>query len=197
LADDLSEQAPVINSDDLAAYPIFNRTAVAPWVLSIVDGEDESTPFSGNRVENAVMSVLAVDKDSQEDSRKIIWSGKGVGAVILKNGDRTDLTQYLQAAAQLSFDVRVHELNESKIAARIECGAGCQATVNISGELKKRELNKWAPITVDLKCFADNGVDFNKIDVPFSLVSQSAAKIAFANVSYVPNVDRPSDISCS
>jgi len=197
LADDLSEQAPIIDRDDLAAYHIFNRTAIAPWALSIVDGENESTSFSGNRVGNSVMSVLAVDKDSQEDSRKVIWSGKGVGAVLLKNGDRTDLTAYLQASAQLRFDVRVHELNESKIAARIECGAGCQADVNLSDELKKRELNQWATITVDLKCFADDGVDFNKIDVPFSLVSQSSAKIAFSNVSYVPSSGGPSDISCS
>jgi len=197
LSDELSEKAPVLNKDDLAVYKIFNRTAIAPWKLSVADSENVLTQFSGNRVENSEVSVLAADKDSQEDSRKVTWSGKGLGAVVFKNSDRTDLIKYLQASAQLSFDVRVHELNESEITARIECGAGCQASVDISGELRSRELNTWAPITIDLKCFADNGVDFNKIDVPFSLISQSASKIAFSNVSYVHDSDSQSDISCT
>ncbi len=196
LLDDLTEELPVGTNADLVALEIFNRRAISPWKLSIKETGGQSVSFEGNRAESSVMSILAVDKMSQEDSRKVTWLDDSNASVVVGTGDRYDLSPYLSANAQLVFDVRTGAALTSTVVARVECGSTCSGEVDISDELAELTTGEWTSMRIELKCFANDGVDFSKVNVPFSLLSSSSFELTFSNVSYVPNSTAQSDVSC-
>jgi len=196
LGDDLSEDISESASDSLEPLAIFDGRAVSPWKLVIADEQGKATALSGNRAENDSLSIVSVDRLSQEDSRQVNWQGEGSGTVAIESGDRYDLLPYLGASSVLSMTVRLTQAPTAQLLATVKCGSSCYADLDITKAVMGLELDKWTTMAIDLKCFAKEEMDFSKVSTPFSLTTAGVLSLAFADIAYSPNWQQPVDISC-
>jgi beta-glucosidase len=57
-------------------------------------------------------------------------------------------------------------------------------------------LSKWQSVSIDLKCFADKGVNFASLTSPFSLHSSGEASVSVSDIQFVPNKVDEATLKC-
>ncbi|HVS62695.1 MAG TPA: exo 1,3/1,4-beta-D-glucan glucohydrolase [Thermoanaerobaculia bacterium] len=184
--DELSEDAGQLATTSRTTY--FDGGPVAPWRLFVGDAQDPQVP-----VESAVVTtrgsenlvVRTVDRELQEDAREAVWSGAGRAAVFLSGREPIDLSREANGEMALSFDVRVDRAPSSAVTLAMTCGEDCSGVVDVAQALAELPSGEWGNVAVRLRCFADAGADMRRIERPFSLTSDGALALRFANVRLV------------
>jgi len=70
------------------------------------------------------------------------------------------------------------------------------ASIDLAKIVDKTVINKWQPVSIDLGCYADKGVNFASLTSPFSLHSNAKASVSVANIQFVPNKAKGATLSC-
>ncbi|KTF08867.1 glycoside hydrolase family 3 protein [Pseudoalteromonas sp. 10-33] len=178
-------------------YQIMQGRAKGDWnyqLQTLGDTKDIHTP-SGNI---KGLSMIEADKNIQGDAKEFTWSGANNASVLISSSwYREDLSQYLINKSALTFDVRVETYPEKAINVQMGCGKSKCGSFDIAPTLKEFKLNAWQKVSIDLLCFANKGVEFERSSAPFVLTSEGAAKIRIADVKFEPQAQKVATIKCS
>ena len=184
---------------NLQSIILFESAIKSPWKMIIADS-DSSSVMTSSIIENKAAYLRTIDKDVQEDARRVIFNGKERGQVAFTSTFPTDLTPYNNSNSVLELTVRLiepHHLSEHEpIYISMTCGDECQGKVNISKELSLLEVNQWYTLNIDLQCFDKNSADMSNIISPFVLSSATVLSIDFTDVFIKPNSIDAVNVSC-
>ena len=61
----------------------------------------------------------------------------------------------------------------------------CRGTIDLADVIDKLPLGEWSPISINLDCFTQQGVKFDKIVVPFELVSAKPMALSLSDIVFV------------
>ena len=177
-------------------YVIMQGRAKGDWNYQLQTAEqimDVQTPTG--KVPG--LSMIEADKDIQGDAKEFTWTGSNLAsALISSTWYREDLSQYLINKSALTFDVRVESPPEKALYVQMGCGKSVCGKFDIAPILNKFKPNTWNNLSIDLLCFANKGVEFERSSVPFALTSEGAAKVRIANVQFEPNTSHKATIKC-
>jgi beta-glucosidase len=191
LGDDLSEEGMAVQktSDILE---IFNRRPLTPWQIEIEGSRNDRVAAHGNIASVSTLTVTAVDREMQEDARRVVWNGSGIGLVALSTSDRQVLIDYLNEAGALIVDLKVDKLPTSDVIIRVGCGPSCNSDLIITDEINAIVGQGWQTLIVDLARFPDVGSDFGLVLPPeeffhlvldpFTLVTDGELDLTFSRV---------------
>jgi beta-glucosidase len=131
-------------------------------------------------------SMIEADKNIQGDAREFTWDGNNDVAVLVgSNWFREDLSNYLYNNSKLTFEIRVEDLPTGPLLVKMGCGGELCGEIDITPLLSKLSLRSWNTVFIDLQCFANAGVEFERMSSPFALESKHAAKVRVTNVQLV------------
>jgi len=203
LGDDLSEAGPQA-AEALDVMEIFNRRPMDPWQLEIIGFQNDVVPMNSNTVKASSLQIQAVDRDVQEDARRVLWNGAGSGQVALSVGNRQDFINYVKSDSALVFDIKVDAAPTAITYLRLGCGSYCASDIELTEKLKGFAGKGWQTVTVPLSCYPNSGANFGvdqpaseywtQVLQPFSLITTGTLDITFAKVSVVKGAGK--EVAC-
>jgi beta-glucosidase len=191
LGDDLSEEG--INlAEAQDVLEIFNRRPIDPWFLEVIGNQNDRITMTSNTIEASSVMIEAVDRNEQQDARRVVWNGSGNGQVALSVTERQDFISYLNANSALVFDIKVDTAPAAETFLRLGCGSYCASDIDFTEKLKGITGQGWQTIKVGLECFPNAGANFGvtqppeefftQVLQPFSLLTKGTLDLTFANV---------------
>ncbi|QEY12909.1 exo 1,3/1,4-beta-D-glucan glucohydrolase [Cellvibrio sp. KY-YJ-3] len=191
LKDNLPEEGIALEESS-NVLELFNRRPLGAYQVMLEGKNNDRVLLNGNIASVSTLSVSCVDRDVQEDARRVIWNGEGEGLVAISNQNRQVLSSYYESNSSLLFDVKVDSAPEDQAWVRIGCGPSCYSQVEITRELREIAGGGWKTLSVDLICYPDAGTDFGLkrtpeelfalILEPFALVANGALDLTFSHV---------------
>ena len=198
LADDLPVSVAT-SSKTLQAITLFEDSVKAPWKMMIAD-QASTDVMTSSIIENSAVYLRTIDRDIQEDARRVKFTGSEKGSVLFTSNYAIDLTQYINAESTMAITVRLPEKfslsNERAVNLSMLCGEGCRGDIDISQTLASLAPDLWHELIVDLQCFEDRGVDLTNVYTPFSINTDSKLSIDFTDVAVVPNTKSKVNVNC-
>jgi beta-glucosidase len=76
------------------------------------------------------------------------------------------------------------------------CQYPCASNADFTGLLKALPADTWASVSVDLQCFAKQGLELEHVDVPFLLLTDGRLTLSVAEIKIVPGKASSATISC-
>lgn len=191
LGDELSEEGlPQVEVSSV--LDLFKRRPMAPYAIVLEGGSNDRVTLKSNYASLSTITVTAVDRDVQEDARRAVWSGEGMGSVSIATAERQSLSDYLHANSSLVFDIKVNMAPQANAYLRLSCGPSSFSNIDITQELIGIEGKGWQTLSVALKRFPDVETDFGLyrtqeelftlIVEPFGLATNDKMDIVFSNV---------------
>ncbi|UTF60304.1 exo 1,3/1,4-beta-D-glucan glucohydrolase [Gilvimarinus sp. DA14] len=192
LGDNLSEEG-LKEAETSDVLTLFNRRPIDPWGIEIVGAQNDREVMNSKSVSTSTVSVTAVDRNEQEDARRVVWNGKGEGLVALFVEERQDWSGYIEDNAALIFDIKLDKAPTDTTYLRFGCGSYCAADMEVTQGFKEHLAGTgWQTVTIDLSCFPDAGANFGlsqpqeeyitQVLRPFSFVTSGEMDLTFANV---------------
>ena len=200
LPDDLNEKAGT-KADTLVAQTLFNGKAEKPWVLYLASGEQQMEVSASAHQLNA-LNYRTVDRLVQEDAFRMTLTGVTESGVFLASQGhfREDLRSHLEAKSALSFLIRFDQSPKVPVHVSMRCGEevkpNCGASLDLAPHLTGLEIQVWHEVSVDLKCFADKGMSFGDVIVPFELKTKSNGMLELAEIALRPKLANQATLSC-
>ncbi len=185
---------------------IFIRRPIPPFDIEIVGNQNDRQVMTSNSQRVSTVQIEALDRNEQQDIRRVVWNGKGPGHVALFAEERLDLSPYLQEKAALSFDIKVDQPPTSTAFLRLGCGSYCASDIDFTQRLQALANQGWQSLSVDLRCFPNSGASFGVIQPieefitqtlqPFVLWTESAMDVSFGEVRLVKGEAAEATLSC-
>lgn len=202
LSDDLDETIPNTQDNDQPIY-LLSGAVQAPWVLWL-HSQDTSLEVNANTHTLGALTYRTVDKEIQEDARKLTFDGSASASLRFasKSFFREDLSAQQVAKAALTFNVNRHADITGPLTIGMNCeGEGdapgsCAAQIDISAQLQALPPETWSSLSIDLACFADQGIDFQGIVVPFELKTAAKTSLSIADIQFVPGGASQATVRC-
>lgn len=206
LGDNLSEEGIAFEASS-AILELFNRRPMGTYGIILEGKNNDRANLNGNIASVSTLTVSCVDRDVQEDARRVVWNGDGEGLVAISTLNRQVLSDYYESDSSLVFDIKVDAAPNDKAWVRIGCGPSCYSQVEITQELTSIAGAGWKTLTVDLKCYPDAGTDFGLkrtpqelfalILEPFVLVANNKLDVTFAQVRIEKGVAQGASVRLS
>ena len=168
---------PGVEASDGGTNWFARGVPAASWSLRVMDGTGDTTRISsvpakalGGRV-----TVTATDHGVQEGARQFAISG-GHAAVEVSTHAPVELTRETNGDLLLVATMRVDQ-HPSGAATLV-----FNRTAIPFAALASAPLGAWRSYGVPLKCFAAKGADMTKVETPFRLTTEGAARFSLADV---------------
>jgi beta-glucosidase len=202
LLDDLPEKSNVaLNINQVT--DIFVGQAIEPWEIRLFSQQQEIEIESSSQSLPGIL-YRTVDKEIQEDSFRLQTTGVTSSGIkfVSSNGFREDLSAELENNAALTFTVKRDSEVNSPVFITMNCAtigdtqSSCQGSYNIQTQLTEVPLGVWHNMSISLRCFAEKGVQLNKVAVPFELSTSGAINLSINHIRLVPSNDESSAVNC-
>jgi beta-glucosidase len=180
------------------SYPIFDQADRSTWPFYLVSGTDRTA--LGSDV-NAVFTLPTAKADTaqvntQQDAKRAAWSG---AATLEARGAKSmTLPSFATSDGALQFDTVVTAEPQGAVTMTMGCGAGCSASVDVTGVFKRAAGKGRQTVKIPLACFVAKGADLAKVDVPFSVAADRPFTAAFANIQIAGGAAKDADaLNCT
>ncbi|MEM9664726.1 MAG: glycoside hydrolase family 3 N-terminal domain-containing protein [Bacteroidota bacterium] len=130
------------------------------------------------------VTITAVDRDAQEDSRQFTWSGTNPASVVI-TGEATDYAREANGELGLGIQYRLDALPEGTVTLFVEDAAGTRGTLDLTALLDGAETGTWGTVAFMLRCFPD--VDPASLTTVFGLEADAPFTVSISDVRLVPN----------
>ncbi len=170
---------PLFIGQARAPYGLYASSASNGWKEQQI-GSDLNATF-GVPETNPVLTLRTVDVNMQQDAKLATWSD-GVAQIYLRSPQAVDMRSYVLAEGALEFDMVMMSHPKGNVRLSMDCGSKCRGTVDLGNTFRAYGANVKQTVTIPLSCFAGQGVDFAKVEVPFSLLSDKPFVASFANI---------------
>lgn len=201
--DDTLDTTVNVSTEDNKPLEILNGTVQVPWVLWLYSG-DASLEVNASTHKVGAISYRTVDKEVQEDARKVTFDGSTFAAMRFasKSFFREDLSAQLMLDSALTMSVNRHSDITTPLTIGMNCeGEGdapgsCSTQIDISEQLNALPIDIWSTLSVDLQCFANQGIDFSGLVVPFEIGTAGSASISLADIQFTPGRAATAEVAC-
>ena len=202
LGDDLNAELTLDANAQLKEV-FFDGKMHKPWLMWLVSGDERLQPNANTHTLNS-LSYRTVDRLVQEDSIQLSFTGQERAGIRLvsKSNFREDLRSAIESNAKLTFMVNVLEKPTAPITVSMACQKAespddnCGASVDVTEDLSGRLHHGWSQVSIDLACFAKQGMSFGDMIAPFELMTDGKAIIQLSNIMYEPQLKDDANISC-
>jgi beta-glucosidase len=133
--------------------------------------------------------VSAIDRNAQEDARRIEWRGGGEAALSVIVDAPVNLNRQTNGDMSLVLELRVDAAPTAPLWLEMRCGEGCSGRVDLHPALVDAP-DEWLRLGIPLKCLRDANADMQKIDVPLRLVTEGKAALSLSGVALGTDADR-------
>lgn len=191
LVDTLSEEGIAVR-ETADVLEIFKRRPMEPWYIEIEGSGNDRLLVKDNTANVSTVTIQAVDRDVQEDARRVQWNGKGIGLVALATRDRQVLIDYLRGNGVLHIELKVDQLQAEQVLLRIGCGPSCNSDLDVTDTLRGILGAGWQTLRIPLSSFPDVGSNFglvlppeeffNLVLEPFGVVTEGQLDLTFSQV---------------
>lgn len=180
------------------AWVLVSRV-MPPWDLILQEKDGAPNLVSGNFAQtkqSKTITARSVDRVSQEDARSFEWAGNVEAGVYFKATSSQDFTPYVNENGALTFDFLAEGGINGALVLELSCGINCDYKIRMKDLVGKKNIKQWKNVSLPLKCIADKGFDFSKIETVFSLKTRSKNKINLSNIKVVPRVKNNDMYAC-
>ncbi len=181
----LSEDSGLGAAVDHAAGTWFATGKTAPpFAMVLNTGAVENTVLAGPvALPNDALKSFPFDRTAQEDSRRFVWSGAALAALMIRAARPIDLSRESNGALAIEVDVRVDAVGDEPVVLGQSCGGRCAAGIDIAPKLRAIAGQGWQTLSVPLACFAHGGVDMKAVLIPFSLSSAGKVDLSISRIA--------------
>jgi len=179
LATNLDELASKNGTVSISARPIFSGGVKKPWSV-MLKSQGETQKMVSNMTDLNGLKVRTADRNVQEDALKIQW-GKEKAQLQFFADFPVDMRAYGENKASISFDVQ----RLTSVTKPVVVTYG-NSEVDITEPVATLSSGEWKTISVDLNCFRQQGVVFEKTYAPFGLISEGMQGVKLAEVWIKP-----------
>jgi len=176
---DKGDLAPLSEESGIAAAPsqpnqFFVRGKAAEGFrlrLAGTTGDTHDVMHARGATPDGALSIVAVDRNAQEDARQLRWAGNTPSTVALMATPAQDLQRQTDGDVWVIADVRIDALPKSgKVEWLAACGDACNAAVDVSAQFRSLPQGEWIRVGMILKCLRAAGAsEMRNITVPFAL----------------------------
>jgi beta-glucosidase len=138
------------------------------------------------------VKLARFDRQRQEDSLRLVWSGNAVGALAFDSTAGEDFSRETNADMMLVLTVKVDAAPGAGTALTVSCGARCEGSVALEADLRTLPVGQWQRLGVPLKCFTRNGADMTQRLTHFELRTTGTLDLSVNRVALGVDVDRKS-----
>lgn len=126
----------------------------------------------------AGLSVTAIDRVAQEDSRRLAWTGPASFAI--RPPAPLDFSRETNGEISLVVQYRVDAKVSDDAALAMTDATNKRATISIARSLTAS--SGWTTLAVPLKCFAALGIDMKHVAIPFALDGDAVLALSISDV---------------
>lgn len=181
----LSEESGLAAGAELPTGTWFARGKIPPGLQLNLGTSGAMIPVTtaSATTANGWLKASAVDRNAQEDARRLIWSGGGGASALVQSSAPIDLSRETNGAVAVEIDVRVNEA-PTGTARMIVAGPNNDITgVDVAPSLRAIAGKGWQTLSVPLPCFAKGGADMTKISVPFGLSASGKLDVTVSRIA--------------
>ncbi|WP_288132504.1 glycoside hydrolase family 3 N-terminal domain-containing protein [Microbulbifer sp.] len=190
----LSEESGLKASDGNEALAVFNGRALDPWSFQVTDAGNNQSEITSSVAKLQGIKVQSVDRNVQEDSRRLQWTGEGNAVAGFFANSRTDLSAYLSNQGALVFDVKVDGAPSDAVNLGMYCGQDCGAEQSITELLSGTTAGEWKTVAVDLQCLAKGGAKMDMVLSPFYVRTAGKLDLTIHDIRIAAKSE--ADINC-
>jgi beta-glucosidase len=171
----LSEDSGVTGAD-APGGTVFSGAEASAWKMAASGG----------------VTLTRFDRQRQEDSMKLVWSGTAAGTLGFDSTAGEDFSRETNADMFLVLTVKVDGAPEAATSLTANCGAGCRGSVALQADLAAMPKGQWQRLGVPLKCFTRAGADMNARLTRFELATGGKMDLSVNRIALGTEVDRTS-----
>jgi beta-glucosidase len=131
-----------------------------------------------------LVTARGADRNAQEDSVRIVWTGRGAATAAIVEDAPVDLTRQSNAGLVLAIDLRVDAAPSRPVTLGMECGPDCAGAVAIETPLSAATPGRWTRIAVPLACLARAGADMQRIATPLAITTTGTLDLTIATARF-------------
>lgn len=184
---------------DGSPYAIYDRRSIGPWKMYVGNDHNWNVAIpaaGGSTADGHEIQVVSVDKELQEDAKKVLWDSENFAQVFFQRESAIDLSEFLAMKSSLIFDIKIDKAPTHAVSIRIDCQFPCSGSVDLTQYLSQLPLGSWNQLSIDLACFEQAGTRFQHVDTPFLLGSSGQLELSVSNIRYLPSTREKADIRC-
>ncbi|WP_237453119.1 glycoside hydrolase family 3 protein [Qipengyuania vulgaris] len=133
-----------------------------------------------------LITAQGADRNAQEDSVRLRWTGSGRAAAAIVQDAPSDLTRQSNGGLALELEFKVDEGPSKNVDLLMTCGNACVGGFPLQALLTKvAETGRWTRVSLPLSCFAEAGVDMSRVDTPLMLVTDGRLDITLASARII------------
>ncbi len=141
------------------------------------------------------VKLTRFDRQRQEDSLKLVWSGAAAGTLAFDSSAGEDFSRETNADMLLVLTVKVDGVPEGSTAVNVTCGTGCRGSVALQADLAALPKGQWQRFGVPLKCFTRGGADMAKRLTHIEISTAGKMDLSVNRIQLGTDVDRKSTCS--
>ncbi len=149
------------------------------------------------------LDSLTISDETSTEKSKVIgmkWNADELVGVQFNNPNAfRDYSEFLRQNSVLAFNVNILERSASLVTIEMGCrGDVCQKSYNldITREVRELPLGKWQTLSIDLNCFASQGIDFRYIGRAFGVSANGKLNMQVSDVKILPEGLKNATIRC-
>lgn len=177
--------------------------AVLPEMRATPASADRNILFSGGRVGIGrrlligapgalatnpgpdLIAARGADRNAQEDSVRLTWTGRGEAEAAIVDPAPVDLTRESNAEVAIEVELRVDRAPTRPVTLGIACGENCGGRVAIDAPLRAAKPDTWTRIAVPLACLAHAGADVARVTAPLVIRTDGALDLTLSGARLV------------
>ena len=126
----------------------------------------------------------------------VTFSRRREGQVFLASNPPLDLRPMVEAEAALVFVLRSETPPTERVKLRLGCGYPCGADADVTELFKSVPTERWVRVSLDVRCFVQQGLDATAVDTPFLLLTEGRMALSIADIRFVPGAGPQAIVSC-
>lgn len=177
----LPEDSGLTQAQAQTRLSLFDNRPMEPWKLVLSDVSERALVMNGSEASLPGIEAAAVDRNFQEDSRQLRWTGTGVAEAALRSEGRVDLSAYRESGVLL-IDLKIDAAPESAVSLGMRCGQDCVSALDISGWLNAHADGQWHTLAIDADCLMAGGVNPSMVLSPLYIATAGELTLTLNDV---------------
>ncbi|RBP48725.1 exo-1,4-beta-glucosidase [Arenicella xantha] len=186
LSPNLPENSTTAAANTDSERVIFRKSVQAPF-SALAGAPDTLLEMTSNVLNVDGLQVRTRDRDVQEDARQLQFSAGGQSIYVIASNTPIDLQTGFSSQTALRIQVKLEQPPSEPVTLTMQCGDDCAGAIDIADPLTAMPLNEWHELSINLRCFAEAGVQLATVTRPIELATKGDLQLSFSDITIAPS----------